>query len=50
MGTIHFKGMDHQIGHGTEGPLTEWLRHTLTGIHAGNSERHREWIHIVPQN
>jgi branched-chain amino acid aminotransferase len=49
VGKIHFKGHDHQVGDGQEGTLTEKLRHTLTGIHAGNSELHREWIHIVPE-
>nr|MEE4268458.1 branched-chain amino acid aminotransferase [Candidatus Krumholzibacteria bacterium] len=48
VGIMHFKGHDHQIGDGQEGPLTKKLRHTLTGIHAGNSELHREWIHVVP--
>jgi branched-chain amino acid aminotransferase len=48
VGTIHFKGMNHQIGNGQEGQLTEKLRKTLTGIHAGNSELHPEWIHVVP--
>jgi len=48
VGIMHFKGMDHQVADGKEGPLTEKLRHTLTGIHAGNSELRREWIHVVP--
>lgn len=48
VGIIHFKGSDHQIGDGNEGELTEKLRKTLTGIHTGNSELHREWIHVVP--
>jgi branched-chain amino acid aminotransferase len=49
VGLIHYKGLDHQIGEGQEGPLTENLRKTLTGIHAGNSELHREWVHVVPE-
>ncbi len=49
VGIMHFKGSDHQIAGGEEGPLTEKLRHTLTGIHTGGSELHREWIHIVPE-
>ena len=48
VGIIHYKGSDHQIVDGNEGKLTEKLRKTLTGIHAGNSELHREWIHVVP--
>jgi branched-chain amino acid aminotransferase len=48
VGVIHYKGADHQIGDGKEGPLTEKLRVTLTGIHAGGSEHHPEWIHVVP--
>ncbi len=48
VGTIHYKGADHRVGDGNEGPLTSQLRATLTGIHAGNSELHREWVHIVP--
>jgi branched-chain amino acid aminotransferase len=48
VGTIRYKGADHQIADGKEGPLTEKLRVTLTGIHAGNSEHHPEWVHVVP--
>ncbi len=48
VGIMHYQGHDHQIADGGEGPLTLKLRETLTGIHAGNSELHREWIHKVP--
>jgi branched-chain amino acid aminotransferase len=48
VGVIHYKGADHQIGDGKEGELTHELRVTLTGIHAGNSEHHPEWVHVVP--
>ncbi len=48
VGTIHFKGADHTINGGGEGPLTLKLRETLTGIHAGGSEHHPEWVHVVP--
>jgi branched-chain amino acid aminotransferase len=48
VGVIHYKGADHQIADGKEGELTEKLRVTLTGIHAGNSEHHPEWVHVVP--
>jgi len=48
VGIIHYKGADHQIADGGEGELTEKLRKTLTGIHTGTSELHREWIHVVP--
>jgi len=48
VGTIHYKGADHKIGDGTEGPLTLQLREMLTGIHAGNSKLHPEWLHVVP--
>ncbi|MBU2502515.1 MAG: branched-chain amino acid aminotransferase [bacterium] len=49
VGLIHFQGQDHTIGDGKEGPITEKLRKTLTGIHAGTSEHHPEWIFKVPQ-
>lgn len=48
VGTIHYKGADHRIGDGGEGKLTRQLRETLTGIHAGGSTRHPEWLHKVP--
>ncbi len=48
VGVIHYKGADHRIGDGKEGELTHGLRVTLTGIHAGNSEHHPEWVHVVP--
>ena len=48
VGVIHFQGHDHQIGDGGEGPLTLKLRQTLTGIHAGGSTHHPEWLHVVP--
>ncbi|MBE0568038.1 MAG: branched-chain amino acid aminotransferase [Krumholzibacteria bacterium] len=48
VGVIHFKGEDHTIGDGREGPLTKQLRLALTGIHAKGSEKHPEWIHVVP--
>lgn len=48
VGVIHYKGADHQIADGKEGDLTKDLRVTLTGIHAGNSEHHPEWVHVVP--
>ena len=48
VGIMHYQGHDHQVGDGKEGPLTLKLRETLCGIHDGNSELHREWIHIVP--
>ncbi len=49
VGMIHFGGADHQIADGGEGPLTEKLRLTLTGIHTGTAQEHRQWIHVVPQ-
>jgi branched-chain amino acid aminotransferase len=49
VGVMHYQGEDHQVGDGTEGPLTYKLRTTLCGIHEGNSEQHPEWIHKVPQ-
>jgi branched-chain amino acid aminotransferase len=49
VGSIHYKGADHKIADGNEGELTLHLRKTLCGIHEGNSELHREWIHIVPE-
>ena len=48
VGVIHYQGADHRIADGKEGELTHKLRVTLTGIHAGNSEHHPEWIHVVP--
>ena len=48
VGTIHYKGADHRIGDGSEGKLTRKLRDTLTGIHAGGSPVHPEWLHVVP--
>jgi len=48
VGVIHYQGADHRIGDGKEGELTRKLRVTLTGIHAGNSEHHPEWVHVVP--
>jgi len=48
VGVMHYKGVDHKIGNGGEGPLTLKLRQTLTGIHAGGSEHHPEWLHVVP--
>ena len=48
VGVIHYKGSDHTMGDGAEGPVTLHLRKTLTGIHAGNSEHHPEWVHVVP--
>ena len=48
VGVIHFKGEDHTIGEGREGPLTRQLREILTGIHARGSKTHPEWIHVVP--
>jgi branched-chain amino acid aminotransferase len=48
VGTIHFHGSDHRIGDGGEGTLTRKLRDMLTGIHAGNSPHHPEWLHKVP--
>ena len=50
VGVIHFQGSDHQIGNGNEGPLTLKLRQTLTGIHAGNSPLHPEWVRVVPKS
>lgn len=47
VGIMHYQGSDHRIAGGQEGPLTLKLRETLTGIHAGNSALHREWIHKV---
>jgi len=48
VGVMHYKGVDHGIGDGAEGPLTLKLRQTLTGIHTGGSERHPEWVQVVP--
>jgi len=48
VGVIHYKGSDHTMGDGNEGPITKRLRETLTGIHAGNSDQHPEWVHVVP--
>ncbi len=48
VGTIRFQGEDHAIGDGGEGPITRQMRETLTGIHAGTSEHHPEWLHKVP--
>jgi branched-chain amino acid aminotransferase len=48
VGVIHYDGADHTIGDGNEGPLTAKLRDTLTGIHAGGSPHHPEWLHVVP--
>jgi branched-chain amino acid aminotransferase len=48
VGVVHYKGTDHTMGNGQEGPITKRLRETLTGIHAGNSEHHPEWVHVVP--
>ena len=48
VGVIHYKGEDHTIGEGREGPLTRQLRETLTGIHARGSKTHPDWIHVVP--
>ncbi len=49
VGVIHYQGADHTIGDGTEGPLTLKLRETLTGIHAGTSDMHPEWVFKVPR-
>ena len=49
VGLIHYQGADHRIGDGGEGPLTRKLRETLTGIHAGGSPRHPEWLRKVPR-
>jgi len=49
VGVIHYRGSDHTIGGGSEGPLTRQLRETLTGIHTGNSEHHPEWVQVVPR-
>lgn len=48
VGQIHYQGADHKIGDGKEGPVTEKLRLALTGIHAGQSELHPEWVFKVP--
>jgi branched-chain amino acid aminotransferase len=48
VGVLYYKGVDHRIADGKEGELTEKLRVTLTGIHAGTSEHHPEWLHVVP--
>ncbi len=48
VGVMHYKGADHKIAGGGEGPLTLQLREALTGIHAGGSELHPEWLHVVP--
>ncbi len=48
VGVIHYKGADHPINDGGEGPLTLKLRDMLTGIHAGGSDHHPEWVHVVP--
>jgi len=48
VGVINYDGVDHQIGNGAEGSVTEKLRVTLCGIHEGNHELHPEWIHHVP--
>lgn len=48
VGVIHFKGADHTIGDGGEGPLTLKLRQTLTGIHASGSTKYAQWVHVVP--
>jgi branched-chain amino acid aminotransferase len=48
VGVIHYKGKDHTIADGGEGALTLKLRQTLTGIHAGGSEHHPDWVHVVP--
>ncbi len=48
VGVIHYKGSDHTIAEGGEGPLTLKLRESLTGIHAGGSPLHPEWVHVVP--
>ncbi len=48
VGLIHFRGEDHTIADGNEGPLTRRLRETLTGIHARGSEKHPDWTRVVP--
>ena len=48
VGVIHYKGEDHTIADGQEGPLTLELRKTLTGIHKGGHELHPQWVHKVP--
>ncbi len=49
VGVMHFKGADHRIGDGQEGPVTRKLRESLCAIHTGNDAMHPEWIHTVPQ-
>ena len=49
VGRIHAGGRDVTIGDGGEGPVTRELRETLGAIHAGESDRHPEWLHHVPR-
>lgn len=49
VGVIHYQGADHTIADGNEGPLTSKLRNALTGIHAGGSDLHPEWVFKVPE-
>jgi len=48
VGVMHYKGADHSINGGGEGALTARLREALTGIHAGDTSQHPDWLHIVP--
>lgn len=49
IGSLFFQGQDHVVGDGAEGKVTTRLRETLCGIHTGTSDRHPEWIEVVPQ-
>jgi branched-chain amino acid aminotransferase len=46
--SLYYQGADHVVGDGGEGPVTNKLRKTLTGIHSGTSEVHPEWIEMIP--
>jgi branched-chain amino acid aminotransferase len=48
--SLFFRGSEHVIAKGGEGPVTQKLRETLCGIHSGTSEQHREWIETIPQH
>jgi branched-chain amino acid aminotransferase len=48
IGRLHAGGQDVTIAAGEEGPVTRHLRETLSAIHAGESDTHRDWLHDVP--
>ncbi len=49
IGSLYFRGKEHTVADGGEGPVTKKLRETLCSIHTGGSGLHPEWITTVPQ-